>query len=74
MMEIEKERFKKLFPNLAQTLEDEGVKIEIRSVGSDHENEVKAPSRKFAGYTPNVLDFIRRCETEQQAEKIINNF
>jgi hypothetical protein len=70
-MEIEKKRFEKLFPNLAQMLKDEEMKIGVTSVGSNHEKEEKAPSRKFVGYTPNVVDFIRRCETECQAKKII---
>jgi hypothetical protein len=70
MVEIEKERFKKLFPNLAQTLEGEEMKIEIASVGSE-DNKEKTSARKFVGYTPNVIDFIRRCETRHEAEKII---
>ncbi|MEM2715000.1 MAG: DUF2095 family protein, partial [Candidatus Bathyarchaeia archaeon] len=31
----------------------------------------KAASRKFDGYNPDVIDFIRRCDTEEQAEEII---
>ena len=27
---------------------------------------------RFAGYDPNVIDFIRRCDTEEQAVEIID--
>ena len=60
------EEFKKKFPKLAEEM-DKGVSK------ADVEFEVKkpAPSRKFAGYDPNVVDFIRRCKTDDQAYEII---
>lgn len=71
-MEVEKERFKKLFPRLAEDLEVKERRIGITSVRSDLKTGEKASSRKFSGYTPDVIDFIRRCDNEQQAEKIIS--
>ena len=35
------------------------------------EVEKPKPERKFAGYDPDVIDFIRRCTNETQALEII---
>lgn len=70
-MEVEKKRLKKMFPRLAEEMEAEGQKVEITSVRSDVKTGEKASSRKFAGYTPDVIDFLRRCDNEQQAKEII---
>jgi hypothetical protein len=70
-MEIDKERFRKMFPNLAQEMDDEEHRIEITSVRSDYPTGEKASSKKFINYMPDVIDFIRRCDYEQQAEEII---
>jgi len=71
-MEIDKERLKKLFPHLAKELDVETNSIEITSVQSDSNAGENAFSQKFSGYTPDVIDFIRRCDKEKQAEEIIN--
>jgi len=71
-MEIEKKRFRKIFPHLAEELEGEEQKIAISSVRSDIKTGEKASSNKFAEYMPDVIDFIRRCDNEQQAEEIIS--
>ena len=70
-MDIDKKRFKKMFPHLAQELEGGDCRITISSVRSDLQTGEKASSRKFANYMPDVIDFLRRCDTEQQAEEII---
>ncbi len=70
-MEIDKERFRRMFPHLAEELESGREKITISSIRSDIEAGEKAASRRFEGYNPDVIDFIRRCETEKQAEEII---
>lgn len=71
-MEIDKKRFRKMFPHLAKELEGEEHKIAITSVRSDPQTGEKAYSKRFVGYTPDVIDFIRRCENGQQAEEIIS--
>jgi hypothetical protein len=71
-MEIDKEKFKRLFPNLAKEIEGKQQRIVISSVRSDVEAAEKASSNGFVGYMPDVVDFIRRCDNEQQAEEIIN--
>lgn len=70
-MEVDKKRFSKFFPNLAKEMDGEQQKVAISSVRSDVKAAEKASSRKFVNYMPDVVDFIRRCDTEQQAEEII---
>jgi len=71
-MEIDKKKFRKMFPHLAEELKGEEHKIEITSVRSDIQTGEKASSKKFARYMPDVIDFIRRCDNEEQAEEIIS--
>jgi hypothetical protein len=68
---IDKKTFKKLFPHLAEELEAEENKIEINSVRTDAQIAERAASERFVHYTPDVIDFIRRCDTKEQAEEII---
>jgi len=70
-VEFDKETFKKMFPNLAKQLESNENKITINSVRSEVQTGERAASKRFVNYVPDVLDFIRRCDTEEQAEEII---
>ncbi|MEM2445706.1 MAG: DUF2095 family protein [Candidatus Bathyarchaeia archaeon] len=77
-VEIDKETFKKLFPNLAREMELGDNKVSINSVRAEIEEGERTASRKrrtqvdpFANYDPDVIDFLRRCDTEEQAEEII---
>ncbi|UCH56645.1 MAG: DUF2095 family protein [Candidatus Bathyarchaeota archaeon] len=68
---MEKKRFKELFPHLAREVE-----AGISRVSLDDEQDDKAPSakgapRKWAGYNPDVVGFIRRCKTVEQASEVI---
>ncbi len=71
-MKITKEQFKKMFPHLADELEQGEVKVGISSVRSDVKAGEKAASSHFNGYAPDVIDFLRRCDTEEQAVEIID--
>lgn len=71
-MEIEKKKFRKMFPRLAEELKGEENKTAITSVRSDVQTGEKAFSKKFASYMPDVIDFIRRCDNEEQVEEIIS--
>ncbi len=71
-MKIEKKRFRDMFPHLAEELEGEEHIAPITSVRSDLQTGEKASSRKFVNYMPDVIDFIRRCDNEEQAEEIID--
>lgn len=70
-MEIDREQFRKMFPNLAREIEGEKNKVTISSVRMDPEEGERATSKRFDGYNPDVIDFLRRCDDEQQAEEII---
>ena len=70
-MAIDKKRFAKIFPHLAQEMETGDCRVAITSVRSDSQTGEKASHRKFTNYMPDVIDFLRRCDTAQQAEEII---
>jgi len=76
-VEIEKERFKKLFPHLAEEMEENDEnsdehRIQINSVRSSLEKNEERISGKFGTYVPDAIDFIRRCDNEKQAKEIID--
>lgn len=70
-MDLDKKRFRRMFPHLARELEVREHGVGITSVRSNVQTGEEAASRKFAGYTPDVIDFLRRCDDERQAEEII---
>ena len=70
-MPMDKERFRKMFPHLAKEMNTKESRIAINSVRSDIQTGETASSSKFVIYTPDVIDFIRRCDNEQQAKEII---
>jgi hypothetical protein len=63
---MEEEDFKKKYPKLAEEIEQGVSKSDL-----EFEIEKPQPQRKFAGYDPDVIDFIRRCTNETQALEII---
>jgi hypothetical protein len=71
-MEIEKKRLQTMFPNLSREMEYEQNRVGISSIRSDAPTGEKASSKCFDGYIPDVIDFIRRCDNEQQAVEIID--
>jgi hypothetical protein len=70
-MEIDEKSFKKMFPNLSKDLEGEESKVAIDAVRTNTAEAEKAVPHKFHNYNPTVVDFIRRCDTEAEAEVII---
>ncbi len=68
--EYEREEFEERFPNLSRELGREGLRIEGYRV--DEREVVNEEVRDFSGYTPTVIDFLRRCETDEEALEIIN--
>lgn len=69
---MEKDWFKKLFPNIAREMEEGVSRVQVGDEDRDEETERKKASRKWAGYEPDVVDFIRRCDTEEQAREIVD--
>jgi hypothetical protein len=70
-METDKKSFKKMFPNLSEEFEGGESKVAIGAVRTDSDTAEKSLSDKFRNYDPTVVDFIRRCDTEEQAKAII---
>jgi hypothetical protein len=71
-METEKKRFRKMFPHLAEELGGKEHVTPITSVRSDLQTGEEASSKKFVSYMPDVIDFIRRCDNDQQAAETIS--
>jgi len=62
MVDLDREEFKKKYPNLARELEEGAGKVRI---DSDQRSD------KFRGYMPRPIDYLRRCDTEEQAIQTI---
>jgi hypothetical protein len=62
MAEFGKEEFKRKYPNLASELEQGAGRVQIDSLQK---------SDKFQGYMPTPIDYLRRCDTEEQAIQTI---
>jgi hypothetical protein len=69
---MERERFKKLFPHLAEEMENGQSKVRFGEEWETENTQTVTGSRKWAGYDPDVVDFIRRCETVEQAEEVVD--
>ena len=71
-MEIDKEKFKKKYPKIAEELEHGSNKIKIGSGKIEGEPNKKDQNKGFRGYNPSVIDFIRRCNKVEEVESIIS--
>ena len=73
-MEIEEQQLKKNFPNLIHEINENKQTLKVHSIRSDNDvAEKNAQGKKdFSNYNPDIIDFIRRCDSKQQAEEIIN--
>lgn len=72
-MDLDKETFRKMFPTLAKELQSDKNSVPVNSVRTEKRSgERAAVSEKFVDYTPDVIDFLRRCDTQEQAEEIIS--
>jgi hypothetical protein len=71
-MGLDRESLKKMFPNLGKELQSDENKVAVKSVRTDPSSGEKAANRAtFVNYVPDVIDFLRRCDTKEQAEEII---
>ena len=72
-MEIDKEEFKKRYPNLIDEIEysDNKIKIDPEKKKADSPKNYKEKKR-FQGYVPSIVDFIQRCTTADEAHSIID--
>ncbi|AAL81732.1 hypothetical protein PF1608 [Pyrococcus furiosus DSM 3638] len=73
--EYDIEEFRQRFPALARELEEDrgieisGIRLDEYQVLEEEEEEGKID---FSGYNPTIIDFLRRCDTDEQALEIIN--
>ena len=70
---MEKKDFKKLFPHIADEMESGVSKIDIsKAIESPPSTEPSyKEDRKYTGFQPGAIDFIRRCKKTKEAEEII---
>ncbi len=72
-MRMDKKRFKKLFPHLAEEMNHKESKVTINSIRSGTPiEETAAYPDKTIGFIPDAIDFIRRCDNKKQAQEIID--
>ena len=71
-MDIKRKRFRRMFPNLAREMDSRESETKINSVRSAPTTSDKVASKKLTDYTPDVVDFLRRCEKVEQAIEIID--
>ena len=70
MGEYTRKQFKKKFPDLAKEMGGNGT-VKIQSVRSDAEEAEKA-TYTVEGYEPTAVDYIRRCNSKDEAREIID--
>jgi hypothetical protein len=69
---LDRESLRKMLPNLAKEIGSGENKVSVNSVRTDNEaGERHVAKGKFVHYVPDVIDFVRRCDTSQQAVEII---
>ena len=71
-MQLERRRFKKMFPRLAEEMETDENRFRISSVRTDASAAEHASAKRFDNYVPDAVDYIRRCDDEKQAEEIVD--
>lgn len=76
-VEIDREEFRRRFPHLAREMEEGTMAIPISAVRWDVEAGERLASSgserdPWRGYMPDVVAFICRCDTEEQALEIID--
>ena len=71
-MNLDKKDLKRMFSNLAKEMDSDENKVSVNSVRTDNETGERRVTRgRFVNYVPDVIDYIRRCDTDKQAEEII---
>lgn len=69
---MERDRFKKLFPHLAREMEGGRSRVDMNDDLEAGGPKANDEGQKWAGYDPDVVDFIRRCETVEQVEEVVD--
>jgi hypothetical protein len=66
-MDVDEAR--KEFPHLTKEIEDKKMRVRIDSIRSDPDLVDK---KSLSGFLPDAVDYIRRCETVEEAMQIID--
>jgi hypothetical protein len=71
---MEKKDFKRLFPHISDEIETGTSKVDLNNViePSPSTEPGYKDDRKYAGFLPGAVDFIRRCTKVLEAEEIIS--
>jgi len=70
-MEIDEKTFKKLFPNLYREMTQKKMALPIDEVRTSQEEAEREASRPKISL-PGPIDYIRRCEDDEEAIEVIN--
>jgi len=70
---MEKKDFKRLFPHIADEMEKGTSKVDMEATTMPPRSTEPsyAEDRKYTGFQPGAVDFIRRCRKSKEAEDII---
>ena len=71
-MEIDREKFRKLFPNLYRELELKKMSMSIDAVRVDHEEAEREAGKPKGPRMPTAIDYLRRCDTDEEAFEVVN--
>lgn len=74
-MQVDKGTFKKMFPHLAEEMDEGRTDVNVNSARLDPSpaaSEKKPAAKCFDNYNPDVIDFLCRCDTSKQATEIID--
>ena len=71
-MEIDKKEFKKKYPKIAKEMEQGNKIIRFNFTKTNSDSKKIRKEEDLKGFSPTVIDFIRRCNTVQEVELIIN--
>ena len=71
-MAYDKEKLRKQFPHLAAELNEEPMKIPINSVRTEDAINDNTSLSKSTNYSPDIIDFLRRCDKKEEAQEIID--
>lgn len=63
---MEKKKIEELFPNLTKEIEEGSTKV----VKLDR--ALPGSERKYAGFNPEAIDFLRRCTKKEEAQEVID--
>ena len=60
---------RKKFPNLTKEIDEQKMRVRIDSIRSD---PTLRDEKSLSGYLPDAVDYIRRCETVEEAMQIVD--